>query len=474
MASLAPGGPIAARLICAPGTLPRSAALVGLGAIVGGAPLEIMLPIVAAGALLVGMLIAPVVGLYALLVAIPFSPSVEVEDAGFSLSVFEPLALLMLLVWLAQGVVRDRIELPRNGLFAALFMLLSALLVAAVGATSLPLAVKETVKWLLLALAFVFTAAQARSDGAIRAVLAVLFFAGAGQALMGLVQFAVGFGPASFGIGGFMRAHGNFGQPNPFAGYLGTILPIALAMTLVATPGRFRQVALFAVLCTAVGMALSLSRGAWLGLLLAAGVMAAVWGPRSRRLVGPTTAVLALVGVLGVLGALPPALADRVTSITQNFGIFDAREARPTSENFAVIERMAHWQAGWGMFLDHPFRGVGPGNYPAVYDRYALPGWRESLGHAHNYYLNMAAEAGLPGLIALLLVLVVAYRAVLDQVRRADDAFRRALAVGLLGSLIVFTVHNLFDNLLVHGVGIQVGMLLGLIGGTNPRWQSQS
>ena len=29
-----------------------------------------------------------------------------------------------------------------------------------------------------------------------------------------------------------------FGQPNPYAGYLGTILPIALAMTLIPQPGR--------------------------------------------------------------------------------------------------------------------------------------------------------------------------------------------------------------------------------------------
>ena len=47
-------------------------------------------------------------------------------------------------------------------------------------------------------------------------------------------------------------------------------------------------------------------------------------------------------------------------------------------------------------------------------------------------------------------------------------AFARVLAIGLLGSLIMFSVHNLFDNLLVHGVGIQLGVLLGLIGGTRP------
>ena len=50
-----------------------------------------------------------------------------------------------------------------------------------------------------------------------------------------------------------------------------------------------------------------------------------------------------------------------------------------------------------------------------------------------------------------------------------SPAFARVLALGLLGSLAMFSIHNLFDNLLVHGVGIQIGVLLGLIGGVSNR-----
>ena len=447
-----------------PGTIALG---VGLAAVVGGVPLELMLPIVAGLALLVGMLVAPIVGLYGLLVAIPFSPTFGLEDAEFSISAFEPLAVVLLLVWLARGVARREIELPASGLFGGLFFLLCTLLVATGGATSLPLAIKETLKWVLLTLAYLFTAVHFRDAPRIRPLLAALFLTGSGQALMGMVQFVAGLGPPTFAIGGFMRAHGMFGQPNPFAGYLGTIFPLALAMAAIPHPGRFRAIAWFTVACTGLGIVLSLSRGAWLGLLLALALMALAWSPRTRRLVAPTVLTLLLVGLLGILGALPPALATRVTSVTSNFGIFDARGVEPTTENFAVVERMAHWQAGWEMFLDAPLHGVGPGNYPAVYDRYSLPGWREALGHAHNYYLNMAAEAGLPGLLALLLVLWLAFRELLRSLTTDDrrSSFGRALAVGLLGSLAVFCTHNLFDNLLVHGVGIQVGMLLGLIGG---------
>jgi putative inorganic carbon (HCO3(-)) transporter len=449
--------------------LPHALLWLGIGAVVGGLPLLVMLPTVGIIALLAGMLVTPVVGLYALLIAIPFSPSLGVEDAGFSISVFEPLAAILLVIWLARGVTRREIELPHSGLFGALFFLICALLVAATGATDLALALKETLKWVLLALAFAFAYVQLRDEPRTRQALAVLFFAGSGQAIMGLVQFVAGIGPPTFALGGFMRAHGNFGQPNPFAGYLGTIFPLALAMALSPQPRGFRVLASGSVICIGAGILLSLSRGSWLGVMLAVGGMALVWSPRTRRLVPPTVICLVLVALLGVIGALPPALADRVTSITNNFGIFDARAVRPGPENFAVVERMAHWQAGWEMFLDEPFRGVGPGNYPAVYTDYAIPGWRESLGHAHNYYINMAAEAGLPALIGLLLVLGLAFRTVLRAIPATRTPFTRALAIGLLGSLTVFCVHNLFDNLLVHGVGIQVGMLLGLIGGLQSR-----
>jgi hypothetical protein len=88
-------------------------------------------------------------------------------------------------------------------------------------------------------------------------------------------------------------------------------------------------------------------------------------------------------------------------------------------------------------------------------------------------------------MLALLLVLGMAFRGVARRIWATSPAvvargawqlepayspaFARALALGLLGSLAVFCIHNLFDNLLVHGVGIQIGVLLGLIGSLTAR-----
>jgi len=453
--------------------------------VVGAVPLPWMLVAFGGIGLLVAMMISPAVGLYAVLAAIPFSPTFGLEDAAFSISAFEPLLALVILFWLLQGLVRKHIELPAEGLFGSMALLLTLLFLSGGFAESLPLAFKETLKWALLVLAYIYTRVTVRNERAARAVLAALFFTGAGQAFVGLVQFAVPFGPGGFAIGPFMRAHGMFGQPNPFAGYLGTIFPIALAMVVVSHPGRFRWIAAFGFLMTGLGIVLSLSRGSWLGLTISLGIMALVWSARARKLVVPLVASFALVVAMAMLGLLPATISTRITSVTDNFGIFDVRNVPPTSDNFAVVERMAHWQVGWYILRDYPFLGVGPGNYPAVYERYYIPPWREPLGHAHNYYLNMAAEAGIPGMLALLLVIGMAFRGLTRRIQASSPeavargalalepayspAFARALALGLLGSLAVFCIHNLFDNLLVHGVGIQIGVLLGLIGGVSHR-----
>src|SRR5204862_2980765 len=152
----------------------------------------------------------------------------------------------------------------------------------------------------------------------------------------------------------------------------------------------------------------------------------------------------------------PSVLAERLGVLLDYFGVFDVRTVEVNAENFAVVERMAHWQSGWYMFLDHPVFGVGIGNYPAAYVHYYLPGWPEPLGHAHNYYLNTAAEVGLIGLAALLWLLAAASALLLRGLRRAQAPLERALLAAGLGSLVVFCVFNAFDGLLVHGVAMQL------------------
>jgi O-antigen ligase len=210
---------------------------------------------------------------------------------------------------------------------------------------------------------------------------------------------------------------------------------------------------------------MSWSRGAWLGAVAALLVMALAVVVRSGRAVvlGVVFAVL-LVSLFFFAGGgklVPATIVQRFSDFLPYLGVTDVRGAEITDANFAVLERMAHWQAALSMWTDHPWLGVGIGNYEAAYPRYALPLWPLPLGHAHNYYLNIAAEAGFLGLAAYLFLWGAALVRSWLATRKARGWYW-GVALGVLGVLVHLSVHNLVDNLYVHSMYLQLAMLLGL------------
>jgi O-antigen ligase len=205
------------------------------------------------------------------------------------------------------------------------------------------------------------------------------------------------------------------------------------------------------------GILISFSRGAWIGVAAGLAVSVAVASRRHWHLVAPAAPALALA-VIGALVALAPAtLTARIESIADEARPFDAASVTLNDDNFAVVERMAHWQAGWRMFEDHPLTGVGVGNFNARYpDYFVREEFRRSQGHAHNYYIHTLAETGVVGL-ALYLVVTLSFLMVSLQVAMTSaDRLAGALALGALGSLVAVAVHNGFENLHVLNLGIQI------------------
>ncbi len=435
-------------------------------------------PLTWAGALLVGAVLAvgilqrPALGFPLLAVAIPFgslrTPSIGPAAVGPE----EVLLGAIAAAWLARQLARRRLDLRWPASAGAGLLLLAVMLVSFLPATSFVLALKELVKWaeLWLALVLVVNLAGALDLG----LLALgLLAAGAAEAAVGLHQALTGSGPAGFLLGRFMRAAGTFGQPNPYGGYLGMTLPLAAGLVLTAWPGkaqrrdrRYLQVlwggAAVAGILMAAGLFASMSRGAWLGAATAVVVVIVARGGTWLRgvLAGGLLAVVLSLLVWGRV-PIPGALEQRFADYAADLTTLDIRAVEVTDANFAVVERAAHWQAAWAMFSDHPWTGVGIGNYAEAYAHYALPRWQDPLGHAHNYFLNILAEAGVVGLAAYLLWTLASLLLVVRAVR-GSQGWQQGLALGALGMWVHLNVHSLFDNLYVHGMAIQVGLLLGL------------
>jgi O-antigen ligase len=428
---------------------------------------DALLGAVGAGAAVLAF-IQPLAALPLLLLAVPFGsrPSTTDTTGEATIGAAELLVALLALAWLARGVRRRELTIHADALVVAILAMVALAGLSIGYAVDKTSAVKETLKWLEVLLALVIVVDLTRSGHAGRWIIAAMLVGGAAEAAYGAMQFATGNGPDFFEVGGALRAFGHFDQPNPFAGYLTTILPLAAFMTLSrANPVPYRWLSAGATGLIAIGIGLSQSRGAWLGAGVAAACLLLSWSARTRRLLVPCALAGVLAVALAVSGLLPASILDRLSQTIQYFGVFDVRTVEVTSENWAIVERMAHWQAGWYMFLAHPWLGVGAGNYAQAYPDFYVGSWIEPLGHAHDYYINMLAELGVVGGGLLVLLLAIAFRQLGGALVRSEDqgeTFWRAVLAGAFGGLIVFCVHNLFDSLFVHSVNVQIGVLLGL------------
>jgi len=445
----------------------RFLALAAGGLALAVLPLPLAGLAVVGGIVVVATLVRPEVGLYLLIVAVPFGSVREISAGGMTVGATEALIGLALAAWLAQMVARRQVAPTLPPLTLPLLLFLGTALLSLPGALSLKFGLKEIIKWAEVLGLYVF-AANALDRRQARKLVLLVVLTGAAAALHGWVQFFTRSGPEGFLLfGRFMRAYGTFEQPNPYAGYLGLIAPLALSLALGGrkadgwSQGEWLIYGgSFGVM--AVGLAMSWSRGAWIGFAAAAVAVSVV---RSRR-AAAASAVLVAVGAialfLGSFQLLPESLTQRFTDFLPYVRPFDVRDVKVTDANFAVVERMAHWQAGWQMWAEHPWRGVGVGNYEPIYPAYYIPPWKEPLGHAHNTYLNAAAETGLIGLLAYLALWGAAFWQAVQAIRRTSG-WDRAVAIGVLGVLTHLSVHNFFDNLFVHNMYAHIAILLALL-----------
>jgi O-antigen ligase len=397
--------------------------------------------------------------------------------------------------WLGYGVLRRRINLAHTALNLPLALFISAGALSLLGADSLRFGIIEIIKWLELALIMLIVVdigttwyrqdrntivvSPLRFGIDIRWIVAALLIAGLSQAIVGIWQFGLrGSGPDHFLIlERFYRAFGTFQQPNPYGGFMGITASLAIGVTVGLVVDLFTRrnkpltwkysdwlwllfVGSVAAI-TSTALIMSWSRGAWLGFAAAMAVLI-FFLPR-RRLFGLLLLLLLLLTTLVAfqVDLVPATISSRLSSFAADLDIRDVRGVQVTIENFADIERLAHWQSGIDMARDNLFLGVGFGNYEPAYDEYGLLNWPHPLGHAHNYYLNLLAESGGIGLltyIALWLVILIQAMKLL----RTSSWLRRGMALGLLAAWVALSVHHLVDKLYVNNMYLFIGVMLGL------------
>ncbi|HZS94870.1 MAG TPA: O-antigen ligase family protein [Chloroflexota bacterium] len=400
----------------------------------------------------------PVIGFALLAFSVPWGSDLALTVGAFPITSTDYLVAAVGAAWLVSAAGERRNPIVRTPWLPYIAIFLAALILASLTALDVHLALKEDVKWLELAVVYLAGVYLLdRRDVGI--VVATVVGAAVSQAFLGYAQVLSQAGPQSFVISsGLLRAYGSFDQPNPYAGYLNLVWPLALVFAVMKLPGK--RLYGISVVLIALAILVSASRGAFLAALVALAVMAAMVSISYRKLIW--TGIL--VGVAGALfanyGAVPLGPFQKLLALA---GLGSVSFTSVNNANYSAVERAAHWLAGVRMFSAYPVLGVGPGNYSVAYPRFHPRGWYASLEHAHDYYINIAAEAGIIGLAAYVLFAGSALWYCYAASCRAPDTQSRAVSLGVLGALAATSFHNLFDVLYVHGLVALLGLLMAIV-----------
>jgi O-antigen ligase len=240
------------------------------------------------------------------------------------------------------------------------------------------------------------------------------------------------------------RLAGPIGEKNRYAQIMLVLLPLAIWIVRTEQRRVLRIVGAGMGALTLAGALLTFSRGAFVALVLTVLVALAMRFLSARQVV-PMAIVL-----VGLTFAIAPDYITRVQSLST----VDAATSTATgTADASLVGRATENLAAFNTFRDHPVLGVGPGEFFASYSQdegNALDlRFLQTRRHAHNLYLEMAADVGVLGLGMFLAIVLLT----MAQLRRLSHVWARRrpemaeLARALILALVAYLASGIFLQL---------------------------
>jgi putative inorganic carbon (hco3(-)) transporter len=239
---------------------------------------------------------------------------------------------------------------------------------------------------------------------------------------------------------GTVRIYSTLGNPNLLAGYLLPILPLAVVVLLRWRRPLPRVFAATTLVMGATALVLTYSRAAWMGLVAATAVLAVLLALRSTRRWPPLWRKVVPLAVLLGGGVLLAVLVWQVEPLrVRVLSLVAGRE--DSSNNF----RINVWLAALDMIQARPWLGIGPGNdaFNLIYPLFQQP--RFNALSAYSIPLELAVEAGIPGLLAGIGLVVASLRRGV-QLWRSDSPWALP-AMGVLAVIAALGIQGLTDTI---------------------------
>jgi O-antigen ligase len=299
------------------------------------------------------------------------------------------------------------------------------------------------------------------------------------EALYGLVQYLTGWQR----IFGYVKkynleeATGTYINRNHFAGFLEMVIPFGVALVLYENAklprrvirgqnARIKQVLggrklsriglwLLAATVMVAGLFFSLSRMGIISAVASLGVMAAFSGFQRKAGIWVAAAIMACGIILVLWMGAGPALG--------RFGTI--------SEEYTSVDesRWSLWKDTARLIGGHPLLGSGLGTFPVAFTRVQSTFLGQFVNHAHNDYLELASDLGIPAAVLFFGSTGALLARVARKAASSEASFERAMALGCLGSIAAILLHSFTDfNLYIPANALMFSLILGLAASISP------
>jgi len=260
----------------------------------------------------------------------------------------------------------------------------------------------------------------------IRRLLYIVISICSGLSLYGILQYLNVLDHSWWISDRFLAA--TFVNHNHFAGYLELVIPLTIG-AMLEKGAKSRLILTMALIFMTTAFILTQSRGGWISLGIALFIMGIVIIGKSRR---DKKNILILIVFIGFITAMIYFAKDAIAPRIETIVSMEVKEA-------SFDSRLKIWAGTIEMIGERPLLGTGIGTFIWAFPTYRPQGLNARANFAHNDYLNIAAEIGIPAAIIIIWLIIAAVRAGLSKINF------RFQTVGCSIGILSVALHGLVD-----------------------------
>jgi O-antigen ligase len=307
-----------------------------------------------------------------------------------------------------------------------------------------------------------------------RLIVSLLAF-GTLEAFYGLVQYLSGWQRIFFYAKKYdlEEATGTYINRNHYAGFLEMVLPFSLALLFY----EYNKLRATHSLSTADLKRLLTHQGVQrlvLWLAVAVVLFTALFFSRSRMgIVAACASILVIFGLAGASrfqGKMGFLLSTGFIVLSLGLAVWIG--PGPIVSRFAEVQqeftahdqsRVSIWQDAQALVRNHPLIGTGLGTFPIAFTAVQTTFLGQFVNHAHNDYLELAVDLGLPAAIILFASIFWTLARTIRTFLHGHGDFERCVALGCIGSIVAILLHSMTDfNLYIPANAILFAVVLGI------------